>query len=115
MNKLLYSIIAILLAGCIWLYIEQYQTIRLLQDFDRETAKAKVKCLDQRDTILNLKKRVDSLQDNIYSLTMQHEELKRNPVVITKTITNKNEKVSPISHTTSEYYNSILSKRYQDK
>lgn len=115
MNKIQYVIIAILLAGCFWLYIEQRNTVEMMKNYDQSVQSTALVNERQRETILSMNKQIKELQDSIYFLLGEVDHLKNNPVVVTKTITKKNEKVIPISRAASEYYNSILSKRYQGK
>lgn len=115
MNKLLYSLLAVALAGCIWLYLEQQQTVLMMQQHDSTNQGIKEESAIQKETIVMMDQRIKELEDSVNLLTGQVDHLKNNPIVLTKTITKKNEKIIPISRTASEYYNSILSKRYQVK
>lgn len=114
MNKVLYSIIALLLVGIIWLYFQQSDALQLLKNSAYDYSKLETEKNEQNEKIVLMENKVFELEDSIHSLISQNAILQRKPTTITKKI-NRNEKVIPVSEYSSQYYNRILTKRYQNK
>lgn len=118
MNKMKLALLAVLLSVFAWLVFQKApmrdkSILQLNDSLQRRIVEleADVQYLSQRERqFLNesgaAKQRVAELE---FILS------KKQPVIVTvKPQTNTNEKVIPISKSASEYYNSILAKRYQN-
>lgn len=115
MTKVLYTIITLLFATCVYLYLEQRDTLDYVKQL-MHTSEVKGATINaMNENLVQLTQQNEQLIKRLNEVEDQYAKLKRNPVVITKTITKKNEKVVPISDHASKYYNSILAKRYQNK
>ena len=115
MNKITYPIIAVLLAACIWMYIENRKIVSTYSEFTNASQTVLTTNEKQRNLIAIMETRLAEMRDTIDILLTEKQQLIDNPIVVTKTVIKKNEKVIPISRTASEYFNGILAKRYQGK
>tara|TARA_R110000868_G_scaffold173842_1_gene410253 strand:+ start:409 stop:681 length:273 start_codon:yes stop_codon:yes gene_type:complete len=89
--------------------------VEMYKAFNDKSTALEVYTSRQEEALDLMEKKIEKLRDSVTVLTFENADLKNNPVVVTKTIIQKNEKLVPISNFASEYYNSILAKRYQNK
>lgn len=115
MTKVLYTIITLLFATCAYLYLEQRDTLNYTKQLMHANEVKGATINGMNENLVQLTQQNEQLTKRLNEIEDQYAKLKRNPVVITKTINKKNEKVVPISDYASKYYNSILAKRYQNK
>jgi len=114
MNKVLYSIIAVLLAGLIYSYIQQRDSANVLKNMDYELSKLKLDYDERNEEIALMENLIDQLNDTVKLLQSENASIKNKPIIITK-IVKKNEKVIPVSHSSSEYFINVLTKRYKQE
>lgn len=114
MTKLLYAIIAILLAITLFMFFDQQDMMKTTKELYIQHQDMLHRVGEQQNTLNTLQGEMESMRDSLDRLNQENEKLKKNPIIITKTI-KKNEKIVPVSEHASKYYNSILAKRYQDK
>ena len=115
MTRLLTITVTLLLAFSVYMYLEYQDTVEYTKQLMHKAEVQSATINSLNDDLNNITRQTDQLNDRIIELESENRNLKRTPVkVITKTI-NKNEKVVPISEYASQYYNRILTKRYQNK
>ena len=114
--KLLASILlTIMLAFCVFIYIEYSNTVKYEKQLinQAEMQSATISSLNEKMGGITQEK--DQLTNHVIEIESENKKLKLTPIkIITKTI-NNNEKITPVSNYTSQYYNRVLSKRYENK
>ena len=115
MKALPFILLTIMLAFCVFIYIEYSNTVKYEKQLinQAEMQSATINSLNEKMSGMIQEK--DQLANHVIEIESENKKLKLTPIkIITKTI-NKNEKITPISNYSSKYYNSILSKRYENK
>ena len=114
--KVLPSILlTIMLAFCVFIYLEYSDLAKYQKQLinQAEFQSATIESLNEKMSGMIQEK--DHLISHVIEIESENNKLKLTPVkIIAKTI-NKNEKITPISNYTSQYYNRILTKRYENK
>lgn len=114
--KVLQSILlTIMLAFCIFIYLEYSDLAKYQKQLinQAEFQSATIESLNEKMSGMIQEK--DHLINHVIEIESENKKLKLTPIkIITKTI-NKNEKITPISNYSSQYYNRILTKRYENK
>jgi len=114
--KVLQSILlTIMLAFCIFIYLEYSDLAKYQKQLinQAEFQSATIESLNEKMSGMIQEK--DQLINHVIEIESENNKLKLTPIkFITKTI-NKNEKITPISNYSSQYYNRILTKRYENK
>ena len=114
--KVLQSILlTIMLAFCIFIYLEYSDLAKYQKQLINQTEfqSATIESLNEKMSGMIQEK--DQLINYVIEIESENNQLKLTPIkIITKTI-NKNEKITPISNYSSQYYNRILTKRYENK
>lgn len=115
MKALPFILLTIMLAFCVFIYIEYSNTVKYEKQLinQAEMQSATINSLNEKMSGIIQEK--DQLANHVIEIESENKQLKLTPIkIITKTI-HKNEKITPISNYSSKYYNSILSKRYENK
>lgn len=114
--KVLPSILlTIMLAFCVFICIKYSHVVKYQNQLinQSEFQSATIESLNKKMNGMIEEK--DQLANHVIEIESENKKLKLTPIkFITKT-TNKNEKITPISNYTSQYYNSILTNRYENK
>lgn len=115
MKALPFILLTIMLVFCVFIYLEYSNTVKYEKQLinQAEMQSATINSLNEKMTGMIQEK--DQLTNHVIKIESENSKLKLTPIkIITKTI-NKNEKITPISNYSSQYYNSILTKRYENK
>ena len=108
-------LLTIMLAFCVFVYIK-YSHVAKYQNqliYQAEMQSATINSLNEKMSGIIQEK--DQLANHVIEIESENKKLKLTPIkIITKTI-NKNEKITPVSNYSSQYYNRFLSKRYENK
>lgn len=114
--KVLQSILlTIMLVFCVFIYLEYSDLAKYQKQLinQAEFQSATIESLNEKMSGMIQEK--DHLINHVIEIESENNKLKLTPIkIITKTI-NKNEKITPISNYSSQYYNRILTKRYENK
>lgn len=108
-------LLTIMLVFCVFIYLEYSDLAKYQKQLinQAEFQSATIESLNEKMSGIIQEK--DQLANHVIEIESENNQLKLTPIkIITKTI-NKNEKITPISNYTSQYYNRILSKRYENK
>jgi len=108
-------LLTIMLAFCVFIYLEYSDLAKYQKQLinQAEFQSATIESLNEKMSGIIQEK--DQLTNHVIEIESENNKLKLTPIkIITKTI-NKNEKITPISNYTSQYYNRILTKRYENK
>ena len=108
-------LLTIMLAFCVFIYLEYSDLAKYQKQLinQAEFQSATIESLNEKMSGMIQEK--DQLINHVIEIESENNKLKLTPIkIITKTI-NKNEKITPISNYTSQYYNRILTKRYENK
>lgn len=108
-------LLTIMLVFCVFIYLEYSDLAKYQKQLinQAEFQSATIESLNEK--ISGMIQEKDQLTDHVIEIESENKKLKLTPIkIITKTI-NKNEKITPISNYTSQYYNRILTKRYENK
>jgi ABC-type uncharacterized transport system substrate-binding protein len=108
-------LLTIMLAFCVFIYLEYSDLAKYQKQLinQAEMQSATIESLNEKMSGIIQEK--DQLANHVIEIESENKQLKLTPIkIITKTI-NKNEKITPISNYSSQYYNSILAKRYENK
>ena len=115
MKALLSILLTIMLAFCVFIYIKYSHVVNYQNQLinQSEFQSATIESLNKK--MSGMIQENDQLANHVIEIESENKKLKLTPVkIIAKTI-NKNEKITPISNYTSQYYNSILTNRYENK
>ena len=114
--KLLASILlTIMLAFCVFIYIEYSNTVKYEKQLINQAEMQSATISSLNEKLSNITQEKDQLTNHVIEIESENNQLKLTPIKnITKTI-NKNEKITPVSNCTSKYYNRILANRYENK
>lgn len=108
-------LLTIMLVFCVFIYLEYSDLAKYQKQLinQAEFQSATIESLNEKMSGMIQEK--DQLTNHVIEIESENNKLKLTPIkIITKTI-NKNEKITPISNYTSQYYNRILTKRYENK
>ena len=108
-------LLTIMLAFCVFIYLEYSDLAKYQKQLinQAEFQSATIESLNEKMSGIIQEK--DQLTNHVIEIESENNKLKLTPIkIITKTI-NKNEKITPISNYSSQYYNRILTKRYENK
>jgi len=108
-------LLTIMLVFCVFIYLEYSDLAKYQKQLinQAEFQSATIESLNEKMSGIIQEK--DQLTNHVIEIESENNKLKLTPIkIITKTI-NKNEKITPISNYTSQYYNRILTKRYENK
>lgn len=108
-------LLTIMLVFCVFIYLEYSDLAKYQKQLinQAEFQSATIESLNEKMSGIIQEK--DQLANHVIEIESENKQLKLTPIkIITKTI-NKNEKITPVSNYSSQYYNRILSKRYENK
>jgi len=114
--KVLPSILlTIMLAFCVFIYIKYSHVVKYQKQLINQAEFQSTTIESLNEKMSGMIQEKDQLTNHVIEIESENNKLKLTPIkIITKT-TNQNEKITPISNYTSQYYNSILTNRYKNK
>jgi hypothetical protein len=109
-------LLTIMLVFCVFIYLEYSDLAKYQKQLinQAEFQSATIESLNEK--MIGIIQEKDQLANHVIEIESENKQLKLTPPIkiITKTI-NKNEKITPVSNYSSQYYNRILTKRYENK
>ena len=115
MKALPFILLTIMLVFCVFIYLEYSNTVKYEKQLINQAEMQSATINSFNEKMSGIIQEKDQLANHVIEIESENKKLKLTPIkIITKTI-NKNEKITPISNYSSQYYNRILSKRYENK
>jgi septal ring factor EnvC (AmiA/AmiB activator) len=108
-------LLTIMLAFCVFIYIKYSHVAKYQNQLINQAEMQSDKIESLNEKLSNITQEKDQLTNHVIEIESENKKLKLTPIkIITKTI-NNNEKITPVSNYSSQYYNRFLSKRYENK